>query len=211
MKRLILNLLLPSILLVVNACSSKEECYEALCSQNESEFIFKIDPDFELGDTLTSLDSLESISIPLVIDSIKGGLTRADIVAFQGSIENLGSQHVAFLPNSGMNIVPSYLCGSGLSRATISTVYRLTLTIDLGNNLGARGFEGEKSGWSGIYLSNPQVQEQRTASSDSSQAKYQTFCYHIRSTNDGWTLPNGGLVVPFPLEDIRLYAKVYEI
>lgn len=103
--------------------------------------------------------------------------------------------------------MPSYLCGTGIGNATISTVYQIKVSIKLKDNMFAKGIVGEYSGWKEVFIVNTQEQCQYVRGTNE-EPIYMTYCYYILSTFDGWTLPNGGLEVPYPKEQIRLYAQI---
>lgn len=211
MQKKVLNMLPLAILMI--ACentteptvSSKDEA-----NDNEVTLVLKMNT-YGMEQSISDLDSLESIEIPIEIESIIGdnaAITRAiPATEITGTITNTGNHKVVFKYGSGQNLVPSYLCGTGIGNATISTVYQIKASIKLTDNMFAKGIEGEYSGWKEVFIVNTQEQYQYVRGTNE-EPIYMTFCYHILSTFDGWTLPNGGLEVPYPKEQIRLYAQI---
>lgn len=125
------------------ACSDEDVNVNSVThNQKQSEVVLSFDL-AAYQDEITSLDSLQSIDIPVKV--IENGYiskmpsTRAgEIIAVVGTVTNLGNKTTLFNYGVGENLVPYYYCGSTLNYATISTVYKVSYTYELNDNYAVR-------------------------------------------------------------------------
>lgn len=176
----------------------------------EYAFVFNLK---EYEDAITSLDSLESITVPFeveLINSTNPVKTRASApIAGQGTVESLGNQKTLWRYGRGQNLVPRYLCGTNLGEMTVSTVYKITLTLDIGDSYTYEITEGEYRGWDATYVGNSQEPWQGSKMNSSTSKSFYTYCYDIIATMDGIAPPGGHCWVPYNKDQIRIYVKKF--
>ncbi len=195
------------------ACSDEDVNVNSVThNQKQSEVVLSFDL-AAYQDEITSLDSLQSIDIPVKV--IENGYiskmpsTRAgEIIAVVGTVTNLGNKTTLFNYGVGENLVPYYYCGSTLNYATISTVYKVSYTYELNDNYAVRGYTGEYSGWNGTRIPNPQVRWQGE-NGDTEHIEFYTYVYDIKSTIQGYSAGEH-CWVPVNTNDVRIYARIYE-
>lgn len=212
MNKKIFLIAITIVSLLTYSCSSSED--EPMAPKVEENTTL-VEYSFDLANMqkeLAELDSLESIEITMC-PTVAGGdrpATRSSVITpVQGTITNLGNQKTLWKYGVGENLVPRYLCGGTFNEMTISTVYKIAVRYDLTDDFMVKGYTGEKSGWSGKYLNNPQTKYQGT-SGDDTYIEFYTFVYDIISTVQGYTPPGGHLWVPFKESEARIYVKIYE-
>lgn len=208
-----LNIFISFVLLiaVATSCSNDEE-YVTVNTNKNKDLVYRFDLTKYL-DEISSLDSLESINIPIeVIESEKENkipTTRAgEITPVVGTITNLGNKKTLFKYGVGENLVPSYYCGSNVYHMTISTVYKVSVRYDLNDNYDVKGIIGEKSGWNGKYIDNPQIRWQGK-DGDTNYTELFTFIYDIKSTLQGYSAGEH-CWVPLNVNDVRIYARILQ-
>ncbi|HJH76441.1 MAG TPA: YjbH domain-containing protein [Prevotellaceae bacterium] len=213
MKKLVSFFLLSLLIGVATSCSNGEESAfvnadcekstDVICCFDLSKYINEI----------SSLDSLESIDIPIKLIGCenlnKNSYTRAgEITPIVGTVTNLGNLKTFFKYGVGENLVPSYYCGPNLNYMTISTVYKVSVRYELNDNYEVKGFVGEKSGWNGTYINNPQIRWQGKTG-DTNYTELYTFAYDIKSTYSGQSAGEH-CWVPLNVNDVRIYAKILQ-
>ena len=210
-KGLTSTLFLATIMLA--SCTSEDDSFSAIDNEKKSEeIVYSIDVS-RYAKEISSLDSLESIDIPVnVIENcnlIKKASTRAgETTPVVGTITNLGNQKTWFKYGVGENLVPSYYCGPNLNYMTISTVYKVSVRYDLNDNYDVKGFTGEKSGWNGRYINNPQTRWQGKKG-DTSYTELYTYVYDIKSTLQGASAGKH-CWVPVNINDVRIYSRILQ-
>lgn len=121
------NILISLILFiaVATSCSNDEEyvCDNAHSKKVVNDVVYCFDLSKHL-DEISSLDSLESINIPIEVieneNTNKIPYTRSgEIIPVVGKITNLGNKKTLYKYGVGENLVPSYYCGSNMNYATI--------------------------------------------------------------------------------------------
>lgn len=207
------TLLILCLCLGFMSCTSESEPIENNASASYEEYAFAFDLN-ECKEAIESLDSLESITIPFkveLINSTNHDLTRASApIVGQGTIENLGNQKTLWKYGRGQNLVPRYLCGGSLWETTVSTVYKITLTLDVDDSYTYEGLrEGEYMGWDQTYIGNSQMPWQGSSSDSPNSKSFYTFCYEIIATISGIAPPGGNVWVPYNKDQIRIYVKKY--
>lgn len=213
MKRL--NIFISFILLIAGAtsCSNDEEYVSVNANSKKiNEVVYCFDLSKHL-DEISSLDSLESINIPIEVIGSKNenkiASTRAgEITPIVGTITNLGNQKTLFKYGVGENLVPSYYCGPNYNYMTISTVYQISVRYDLNDNYEVKGFIGEKSGWDNTYYNNSQNRWQGKRG-DTNYTELYTYVYDIKSTLQGYSAGEH-CWVPVNVNDVRIYAKILQ-
>lgn len=207
------NILISLILFiaVATSCSNDEEyvCDNAHSKKVVNDVVYCFDLSKHL-DEISSLDSLESINIPIEVieneNTNKIPYTRSgEIIPVVGKITNLGNKKTLYKYGVGENLVPSYYCGSNMNYATISTVYEVSVSYDLNDNFEVKGFIGEKSGWNGTYIKNPQTKWQ-VKRGDTNYTELYTYVYDIKSTIQGYSAGEH-CWIPTNVNDVRIYAK----
>lgn len=194
------------------SCTSDLEPTEITTEVNYEEYAFVFDLK-EYRTAIEALDSLESITIPFkveLINSTNHAITRASApIVGQGTVENLGNQKTLWRYGRGQNLVPKYLCGTNLGQMTISTVYKITLTLEIGDSYTYEGLTGEYSGWDGVNIGNSQERWQGSKTNSTTSKSFYTYCYDIIATMDGTAPPGGHCWVPYNKDQIRIYVKKF--
>lgn len=86
-----------------------------------------------------------------------------------------------------------------------SFVYEVSVSYDLNDNFEVKGFIGEKSGWNGTYIKNPQTKWQGKRG-DTNYTELYTYVYDIKSTIQGYSAGEH-CWIPTNVNDVRIYAK----
>ena len=184
--------------------NTKEVNYE------EYAFVFDLN---ENRAAIEALDSLESITVPFKIELVNPtnyATTRASApIAGQGTVESLGNQKTLWRYGRGQNLVPQYLCGTNLGQLTISTVYKITLTLEIGESYTYEGTIGDYTGWDGVYIGNSQNPWQGSKVNSTTSKSFYTYCYDIIATMNGVAPPGGHYWVPYNKDKIKIYVKKF--
>lgn len=213
MKRL--NILISVVLLIIVAISCSNDDENVSINANSKE-INDVVCCFDLSkhlDEISSLDSLESINIPVEVISSgnvnKIRSTRAgEITPAIGTITNLGNQKTLFKYGEGENLVPKYYCGTSAYSLTISTIYKVSVRYELNENYEIKGLKGEKSGWNGSYT-NCKQEKWQGKKGDTDYTEFYTYVYDIKSSINGYSAGEH-CWVPLNVNDVRIYTRIYQ-
>lgn len=191
------------------SCTSDIEPLESNVDAGYEEFAFALNL-AEYGDAIAALDSLESVEVSFEVEKIgaASGTRASGPIAASGTVENLGNKQTLWKYGRGQNLVPRYLCGSSLTEMTVSTVYKITLNLQIDDTYTYEGTKGDYMGWSQTYVGNSQEPWQDSSVSGNTKSFF-TFCYDIIATIDGMAPPGGHCWVPYNKDEIKIYVKKF--
>ena len=195
------------------SCTSKDDEFGNISVETRNaDIVYSFDLTQYL-DAISSLDSLESIEVPVKVlenDNLysKTSTRSGEITPIVGTVTNLGNKQTLFRYGIGENLVPSYYCGNNLNYMTISTVYKVSIRYDLNDDYDVKGYIGEYSGWNGTYVNNPQTRWQGK-NGDTNYSEFYTYVYDIKATIQGYSAGEH-CWVPVNVNDVRIYTKIMQ-
>ncbi|MFZ1237182.1 MAG: hypothetical protein WAR39_09340 [Prevotella sp.] len=197
---------------MIAACTNEDIDSLNVSEDKSKDVVYSFDLSANL-DAISSLDSLESTTIPVTVignvDFNSPSATRAgQITPIVGTVTNLGNQKTLFRYGVGENIVPQYYCGNNLNYMTISNVYKVSVRYELNDNYEVKGYTGDNTGWNGTYINNPQTRWQGKKG-DTSYTEFYTFVYDIKSTLQGYSAGDH-CWLPVNVSDVRIYTRIFE-
>lgn len=203
------KILVIMFMVLLCACSSdiisESHIEKAENIQNYDTLVFTVNCD-SLGEKLVSLDSMQTLEVPMNVISSKK--TRGVITPVIGTITNLGNNKTMWVYGLGENLVPRYYCGTDLRDMTISACYKVSVRYDLNEDYVVKGYTGKKSGWSGAYVKNKQEKWQGQKG-DTSYQEFYTYAYNILSKVSG-VHTGKDCWVPCQVDSIRIYVKIMQ-